>query len=43
MDKSIEKFTFDSVPEYTYRVEDIYLKKTIAVEYGHNYCLFVMK
>ncbi|MCI7441552.1 MAG: amylo-alpha-1,6-glucosidase [Clostridium sp.] len=32
----LEKFTFDSVPEYTYRVEDIYLKKTIAVEYGHN-------
>ena len=34
--KYLEKFTFDSVPEYTYRVEDIYLKKTIAVEYGHN-------
>ena len=34
--KYLEKFTFDSVPEYTYRVEDIYLKKTIALEYGHN-------
>lgn len=34
--KYLEKFTFASVPEYTYRVEDIYLKKTIAIEYGHN-------
>lgn len=32
----LERFTFDSVPEYIYRVEDISIKKTIAVEYGHN-------
>ena len=32
----LERFVFDSVPEYTYKVEDINIKKTIAMEYGHN-------
>ncbi|NLK96121.1 MAG: glycogen debranching protein [Clostridiales bacterium] len=32
----LENFTFDTVPEYNYRVEDLTLKKTIAMEYGHN-------
>ena len=26
----------DTVPEYRYRVEDISINKTIAMEYGHN-------
>lgn len=32
----LERFKFNSVPEYSYRVEDIYIKKTISIEYGHN-------
>lgn len=32
----LERFKFSSVPEYNYRVEDIYIKKTISIEYGHN-------
>ena len=32
----LERFIFDSVPEYMYKIEDISLKKTIAIEYGHN-------
>ena len=32
----LERFNFNSVPEYNYRVEDIYIKKTISMEYGHN-------
>lgn len=32
----LERFSFDSVPEYTYKVEDVSIKKTISVEYGHN-------
>lgn len=32
----LERFTFDSVPEYIYKVEDITIKKTIAMDYGHN-------
>lgn len=32
----LERFTFDSVPTYHYRVEDLTIKKTIAMEYGHN-------
>lgn len=32
----LENFTFDSVPEYMYKVEDVSIRKTIAMEYGHN-------
>ena len=32
----LERFVFDNVPEYFYRVEDVTIKKSIAVEYGHN-------
>lgn len=32
----LEKFTLDAIPEYVYRVEDVYINKTIAMEYGHN-------
>lgn len=32
----LERFIFESVPEYYYRVEDILIKKSIAMEYGHN-------
>lgn len=32
----LERFTFDTVPTYNYRVEDVTIKKTIAMEYGHN-------
>ena len=32
----LERFSFDTVPEYTYKVEDVSIKKTISVEYGHN-------
>jgi predicted glycogen debranching enzyme len=32
----LQRFVFDSVPEYIYQVEDINIKKTIAMEYGHN-------
>ncbi len=34
--KYLQRFVFDSVPSYTYRVEDIFLTKTIAMEYGKN-------
>lgn len=34
--KYIQSFIFDSVPQYTYQVEDVNIKKTIAMEYGHN-------
>ena len=26
----------DTVPEYRYKVEDVYINKSIAMEYGHN-------
>ncbi|MGL4338780.1 MAG: glycogen debranching enzyme N-terminal domain-containing protein, partial [Turicibacter sp.] len=32
----LNRFTFDSVPTYHYQVEDIQIKKTIGMEYGHN-------
>ena len=32
----LERFTFDTVPTYKYRVEDVTIKKTIAMEYGKN-------
>lgn len=32
----LQRFVFDSVPQYIYQVEDIRVKKTIAMEYGHN-------
>lgn len=35
-EKYLEKFIFDTVPEYVYRVDDTYIRKTIAMEYGHN-------
>ncbi|WP_288221159.1 amylo-alpha-1,6-glucosidase [uncultured Clostridium sp.] len=32
----LERFTFDCIPEYRYRVEDVYIKKTISMDYGYN-------
>lgn len=32
----LQRFIFDSVPQYIYEVENIKLKKSIAVEYGKN-------
>ncbi|GAA0754301.1 amylo-alpha-1,6-glucosidase [Clostridium sartagoforme] len=32
----LEKFIFDSIPEYHYRVEDVKIKKSISMDYGHN-------
>ena len=32
----LERFIFDTVPEYYYKVEDVKIKKTIALEYGKN-------
>ncbi|GKX67247.1 amylo-alpha-1,6-glucosidase [Inconstantimicrobium mannanitabidum] len=32
----LQRFLFDSVPEYSYKVEDVSIKKSIAMEYGHN-------
>ena len=32
----LERFVFDEVPTYIYRVEDVNIKKTICVEYGKN-------
>ncbi len=34
--KYIESFTYDGVPTYTYRVNDIVIKKTISMEYEKN-------
>ena len=34
--KYLQRFIFDSVPQYIYQVEDINIKKTIAMEYGRN-------
>lgn len=35
-ERFLEKFVFDYIPEYYYRVEDMTIKKSIALEYGHN-------
>lgn len=32
----LEQFILDTVPEYYYQIEDVSMKKTIAVEYEHN-------
>lgn len=32
----LERFEFDIVPSYYYRVEDVFIKKSISLEYGHN-------
>ncbi|WP_238917919.1 amylo-alpha-1,6-glucosidase [Clostridium sp. YIM B02555] len=32
----LKSFIFDSVPQYIYQIEDINVKKTIAMEYGYN-------
>ncbi len=32
----LERFSMDSLPTYHYRVEDIRIRKTIAMDYGHN-------
>lgn len=34
--KYLQSFIFDSVPQYIYQVEDIHIKKSISMEYGHN-------
>lgn len=34
--KYLQRFIFDSIPEYIYQVEDIYIRKSIAMEYGRN-------
>lgn len=32
----LERFTLDVVPEFNYQVDDITIRKTIAIEYGKN-------
>lgn len=32
----LERFNFDTIPEYIYRVEDVIIKKSISMEYGYN-------
>ncbi|MEF2966390.1 amylo-alpha-1,6-glucosidase [Paenibacillus sp. M1] len=32
----LRRFKLDTVPEYDYQVEDVRIRKTIAMEYGHN-------
>lgn len=34
--KYLQRFTLDGVPTYHYQVDDVAIKKTIAVEYGKN-------
>lgn len=34
--ENLERFIFDSIPEYRYRVEDIHIKKSISMDYGYN-------
>lgn len=34
--KNLDRFVLDTVPEFYYRTEDVTLKKSIALEYGHN-------
>lgn len=35
-EKYLQRFLFDSVPQYIYNVEDATIKKSISMEYGHN-------
>ncbi|MBS6501767.1 MAG: glycogen debranching enzyme family protein [Clostridium sp.] len=32
----LDRFNFDTIPEYIYRVEDVIIKKSISMEYGYN-------
>ena len=32
----LDRFNFDTSPEYIYRVEDVIIKKSISMEYGYN-------
>lgn len=32
----LRRFKLDTVPEYDYQVEDVNIRKTISLEYGHN-------
>ena len=32
----LERFEFDIIPNYYYRVEDVFIRKSISLEYGHN-------
>ncbi|AWB43120.1 glycogen debranching protein [Paenibacillus sp. CAA11] len=32
----LQRFSLDGVPEYTYQVEDVCIRKTVSVEYGRN-------
>ncbi len=34
--KYLQRFTLDGVPTYHYQVDDISIKKTVAIEYGKN-------
>lgn len=34
--KYLEKFVFDDIPEFYYRVNDISIKKSVTMDYGHN-------
>lgn len=34
--ENLERFIFDSIPEYIYRIEDTYIKKSISMDYGYN-------
>ncbi|TCL54238.1 putative glycogen debranching enzyme [Kineothrix alysoides] len=34
--KYLQRFVLDTVPSYTYRVQDVFLTKTIAMEHGKN-------
>lgn len=34
--ENLERFIFHSIPEYRYRCEDTYIKKTISMDYGYN-------
>lgn len=32
----LDRFNFDTIPEYIYRLEDVIIKKSISMEYGYN-------
>lgn len=32
----LERFNFDTIPKYNYRVEDVRIKKSISMDYGYN-------
>lgn len=34
--RHLKQFKLDIVPEYHYQVEDVRIRKTVSVEYGHN-------